>query len=93
MLLASSPYRAARRSPRHSTEKRIGNVGCSHSAPAVALSQVRRTDGRQPPTLEANAAMKKLSETLSAIEKHEIAPQKRRKKPRGPKKFAGCSET
>ena len=36
-----------RRSPRHSTEKRIGNVDRSYSPPAVALSQVRRTDGRR----------------------------------------------
>ena len=34
-----------RRSSRHSTEKRIGNVDRSYSAPVVALSQVRRTDG------------------------------------------------
>jgi integrase len=36
-----------RRSPRHSTEKRIANVDRSYTAPAVALSQVRRTDGRR----------------------------------------------
>ena len=36
-----------RRSSRHSTEKRIGNLDRSYSAPAVALSQVRRTDGRR----------------------------------------------
>jgi hypothetical protein len=36
-----------RRSPRPSTEKRIGNFDRSYSAPAVALSQVRRTDGRR----------------------------------------------
>ena len=34
-------------SSRHSTEKRIGNLDRSYSAPAVALSQVRRTDGRR----------------------------------------------
>jgi hypothetical protein len=36
-----------RRSPRPSTEKRIGNFDRSYSAPAVALSEVRRTDGRR----------------------------------------------
>ena len=36
-----------RRSPRHATEKPIGNVDRSYSAPAVALPQVRRTDGRR----------------------------------------------
>src|SRR5207249_4650454 len=36
-----------RRSSRHSTEKRIGNLDRSYTAPAVALPQVRRTDGRR----------------------------------------------
>src|SRR5207245_10980057 len=36
-----------RRSPRHSTEKRIAIVDRSYTAPPVALSQVRRTDGRR----------------------------------------------
>jgi Putative transposase/Transposase zinc-binding domain len=36
-----------RRSPRPSTQKRIGNFDRSYSAPALALSQVRRTDGRR----------------------------------------------
>ena len=36
-----------RRSPCHSTEKRIRNLDRSSSAPAVALSQVPRTDGRR----------------------------------------------
>jgi hypothetical protein len=36
-----------RRSPRHSPEKRIGNLDHSYSAPAVALSQVRPTDDRR----------------------------------------------
>src|SRR3982074_1090816 len=36
-----------RRSPRHSAEKRIGNLDRSHSAPALALPQLRRTAGRR----------------------------------------------
>ena len=36
-----------RRSPRHSTEKPIGNIDRSYSPPTVVLSQVRRTDGRR----------------------------------------------
>ena len=36
-----------RRSPCHSTERRIGNLDRYYLAPAVALSQVRRTDGRR----------------------------------------------
>jgi len=36
-----------RRSPCHSTERRIGNPDRDDLAPAVALSQVRRTDGRR----------------------------------------------
>src|SRR5882724_2579196 len=34
-----------RRTPRHSAEKRIGTFDRRYRAPAVALSQVRRTDG------------------------------------------------
>ena len=40
-----SPATVLRRSPRDSPEKRIGNLN-RYSAPAVALSQVRWTDGR-----------------------------------------------
>lgn len=41
------PATLLRRSPRHSTEKPIGNVNRSYRAPAVALSQVRWIDGRR----------------------------------------------
>ncbi len=36
-----------RRTPRHSTEKPIGTFDRRYSAPAMALSQVRRIDGRR----------------------------------------------
>jgi len=49
--LVAKPRRPAatlpRRSPRHSTERRIANLDRSYSATAVALSQVRRTYGRR----------------------------------------------
>jgi hypothetical protein len=46
-VLRETAARVFRRFPRHSPKKPIGNVDRSYSAPAVALSQVRRTDGRR----------------------------------------------